>query len=163
VVQKRFNFPDGGVELYAEKVMNRGLCAVAQAESLRYKLLGGLAVRRLFSNPHALELILLRIIVPCHLHNRHGYFLAKPVFDGDINQSPPSVAFCKQWDLYCSIAYCFGGDNLVSVYVSCAAVSSTIMSSIKQIGYLMPTLCRKMTKLPVPTRLHLLEALSVGF
>merc|ERR1711998_713826 len=33
-------------ELYAEKVLNRGLCAVAQCESLRYKLLGGLAVRR---------------------------------------------------------------------------------------------------------------------
>merc|ERR1712118_271933 len=46
VVQKRFNFPPGSVELYAEKVANRGLCAVAQAESLRYKLLGGLAVRR---------------------------------------------------------------------------------------------------------------------
>ncbi|KAM0922289.1 hypothetical protein ACQ4PT_006235 [Festuca glaucescens] len=46
VAQKRFNFPDDSVELYAEKVMNRGLCAVAQAESLRYKLLGGLAVRR---------------------------------------------------------------------------------------------------------------------
>merc|ERR1712170_54451 len=46
VVQKRFNFPDGTVELYAERVNNRGLCAVAQAESLRYKLLGGLAVRR---------------------------------------------------------------------------------------------------------------------
>ena len=48
VVQKRFNFPEGGVELYAEKVNNRGLCAIAQAESLRYKLLGGLAVRRLY-------------------------------------------------------------------------------------------------------------------
>merc|ERR1712205_174936 len=46
VVQKRFNFAPGSVELYAEKVLNRGLCAVAQAESLRYKLLGGLAVRR---------------------------------------------------------------------------------------------------------------------
>merc|ERR1711861_111800 len=46
VVQKRFNFPTGSVELYAEKVLNRGLCAVAQAESLRYKLLGGLAARR---------------------------------------------------------------------------------------------------------------------
>ena len=46
IVQKRFLFADGAVELYAEKVMNRGLCAVAQAESLRYKLLGGLAVRR---------------------------------------------------------------------------------------------------------------------
>eukprot|EP00897_Mesotaenium_endlicherianum_P004107 jgi/Mesen1/3724/ME000202S02806 len=46
VVQKRFSFPEGTVELYAEKVLNRGLCAIAQAESLRYKLLGGLAVRR---------------------------------------------------------------------------------------------------------------------
>eukprot|EP01026_Neomeris_dumetosa_P068033 TRINITY_DN664_c0_g1_i1.p2 TRINITY_DN664_c0_g1~~TRINITY_DN664_c0_g1_i1.p2 ORF type:complete len:331 (-),score=49.47 TRINITY_DN664_c0_g1_i1:259-1116(-) len=46
VVQKRFGFPPQTVELYAEKVQNKGLCAVAQAESLRYKLLGGLAVRR---------------------------------------------------------------------------------------------------------------------
>ena len=46
VVQKRFNFSKTGVELYAERVANRGLCAQAQAESLRYKLLGGLAVRR---------------------------------------------------------------------------------------------------------------------
>merc|ERR1711931_100670 len=46
VVQKRFNFPEGTVELYAEKVNNRGLSATAQCESLRYKLLGGLAVRR---------------------------------------------------------------------------------------------------------------------
>ena len=46
VVQKRFNFPEGSVELYAEKIANRGLSAIAQAESLRYNLLGGLAVRR---------------------------------------------------------------------------------------------------------------------
>jgi len=46
LVQKRFNFADNTVELYAEKVANRGLCAIAQAESLRYKLVGGLAVRR---------------------------------------------------------------------------------------------------------------------
>merc|ERR1711912_166501 len=46
VVQKRWNFPENSVELYAEKVSNRGLCAVAQCESLRYKLIGGLAVRR---------------------------------------------------------------------------------------------------------------------
>ena len=46
VVQKRFGFAVGNVELYAEKVSNRGLCAVAQCESLRYKLVGGLAVRR---------------------------------------------------------------------------------------------------------------------
>lgn len=49
-MQKRFNFPKDTVELYAEKVANRGLCAVAQAESLRYKLLGGLAVRRWVAN-----------------------------------------------------------------------------------------------------------------
>eukprot|EP00033_Pygsuia_biforma_P000067 GCRY01000086.1.p1 GENE.GCRY01000086.1~~GCRY01000086.1.p1 ORF type:complete len:243 (-),score=78.51 GCRY01000086.1:78-806(-) len=45
-IQKRFGFKEGGVELFAEKVNNRGLCATAQAESLRYKLMGGLAVRR---------------------------------------------------------------------------------------------------------------------
>lgn len=46
VVQKRFNFDDDTVELYAEKVATRGLCAVAQAESLKYKLIGSLPVRR---------------------------------------------------------------------------------------------------------------------
>ena len=46
VVQKRFGFKDGSVELFAERVANRGLCASAQCESLRYKLMGGLAVRR---------------------------------------------------------------------------------------------------------------------
>merc|ERR1711904_539815 len=46
VVQKRFGFPPGSVSLYAAKVQNRGLSAVAQCESLRYKLLNGLAVRR---------------------------------------------------------------------------------------------------------------------
>merc|ERR1711934_636617 len=46
VVQKRFNFPENSVDLYAEKVATRGLCAIAQCESLRYKLIGGLAVRR---------------------------------------------------------------------------------------------------------------------
>jgi len=45
-VQKRFNMDDDQVELYAERLQYRGLCAQAQAESLKYKLLGGLAVRR---------------------------------------------------------------------------------------------------------------------
>ncbi|XWS17472.1 hypothetical protein CRYUN_Cryun33cG0070800 [Craigia yunnanensis] len=45
-VLEAIQFPENSVELYAEKVNNRGLCAIAQAESLRYKLLGGLAVRR---------------------------------------------------------------------------------------------------------------------
>ena len=43
VVQKRFKIP---VDLYVEKVATRGLCAIAQLESLRYKLIEGLAVRR---------------------------------------------------------------------------------------------------------------------
>lgn len=47
MVQKRFGFPEGRVELYAEKVATtRGLCAMAQAESLRYTLLGGLTTWR---------------------------------------------------------------------------------------------------------------------
>lgn len=43
---QRFGFKEGTVELFAERVANRGLCAIAQCESLRYKLLGGLAMRR---------------------------------------------------------------------------------------------------------------------
>lgn len=35
VVQKRFNFPEGTVELYAEKVQTRGLCAIAQVCAAR--------------------------------------------------------------------------------------------------------------------------------
>merc|ERR1711918_116165 len=43
LVQKRFKFPEGSVELYAERVNNRGLCAIAQCESVKFKLIGGLA------------------------------------------------------------------------------------------------------------------------
>uniref|UniRef100_A0A2K6T893 40S ribosomal protein S3 n=1 Tax=Saimiri boliviensis boliviensis TaxID=39432 RepID=A0A2K6T893_SAIBB len=46
VVEKRSGFPEGTVELYAEKVVTRALCAIAQGESLRYRLLGGLAGHR---------------------------------------------------------------------------------------------------------------------
>merc|ERR1719478_1795143 len=46
LVQKRFGFPENSVELFAERVENRGASAMCQAESLRYKLLGGLAARR---------------------------------------------------------------------------------------------------------------------
>ncbi len=46
VIQKRFNFDSNSIALYAERVNNRGLCAQTQAESLKYKLLQGLAVRR---------------------------------------------------------------------------------------------------------------------
>merc|ERR1712106_996522 len=44
--EKGRRFPENSVELFAERVENRAACAMAQAESLRYKLLGGLAVRR---------------------------------------------------------------------------------------------------------------------
>merc|ERR1712018_1063211 len=46
IVNKRWAHEQGKIDLYVERVANRGLSAVAQAESLRYKLLGGLAVRR---------------------------------------------------------------------------------------------------------------------
>lgn len=46
LVVNRFNFPEGTVEIFAERVAARGLNAQTQAESLKYKLLGGLAVRR---------------------------------------------------------------------------------------------------------------------
>lgn len=46
MVQKRFKFAEGGVEMFAEKMENRGISAIAQCESLRYKLLSGMAVRR---------------------------------------------------------------------------------------------------------------------
>ncbi|KAK8803264.1 hypothetical protein WA158_000958 [Blastocystis sp. Blastoise] len=48
VVQKRWrwNFPENAVKMFAERVYVRGLCAATQAESLKYKLIGGLPVRR---------------------------------------------------------------------------------------------------------------------
>jgi small subunit ribosomal protein S3e len=46
LVQKRFGFAEGSIELFAERVQNRGLSAIAQAESLRFRLLQGIAVRR---------------------------------------------------------------------------------------------------------------------
>lgn len=46
LVQQRFKFPEGGVQLYVERVQTRGLSAMAQAESLRFKLIGQLPIRR---------------------------------------------------------------------------------------------------------------------
>lgn len=45
VIRKRFGLGDN-VELYVERVPFRGLCAMAQAESVKYKLLAGLVVRK---------------------------------------------------------------------------------------------------------------------
>eukprot|EP00121_Abeoforma_whisleri_P015598 Awhi_evm1s14359 len=46
VVQKRFRFAPEALHLLVQKIPNRGLCAIAQCESLRYKLYAGLSVRR---------------------------------------------------------------------------------------------------------------------
>ena len=46
VIEKRFKFDRNTVELFAERVNDRALCAVAQSESLRYRLIKGIAVRR---------------------------------------------------------------------------------------------------------------------
>lgn len=46
IVQKRFKFAEGSIELFAEKMEHRGLSAIAQCESIKFKLLSGLPVRR---------------------------------------------------------------------------------------------------------------------
>jgi len=46
VIQRRFKFPENSIELFTDRIDHRALCAVAQAESLRFKLLTGVAVRR---------------------------------------------------------------------------------------------------------------------
>ena len=40
IVQKRFGFEDNTVELFAERVAEKGLCAQAQAEALKYAPVG---------------------------------------------------------------------------------------------------------------------------
>lgn len=47
LVKKRFNIPENTeVELFAERVQHRALCALAQAEAVKFKLMEGIAVRR---------------------------------------------------------------------------------------------------------------------
>lgn len=46
VLQKRFGFQEGALQMFTEKMTYRGLSAIAQAESLRYKLTYGLPVRK---------------------------------------------------------------------------------------------------------------------
>jgi len=45
LVQKRFNYPEDTVELFASRVKDRGICAAAQAESLKFKLHDSVPVR----------------------------------------------------------------------------------------------------------------------
>lgn len=46
LVQQRWRYQEGGVQLFVERVPVRGLSAMAQAESLRFKLMTGLPLRR---------------------------------------------------------------------------------------------------------------------
>lgn len=46
LVRKRFALKEDSVLIYAERVQQRGLSAVAQCESLKFKLLNNLAIRR---------------------------------------------------------------------------------------------------------------------
>ena len=46
LVQKRWKFPQNGVRLLTARLENRGLSAVAQVESMVYRISGGLPVRR---------------------------------------------------------------------------------------------------------------------
>lgn len=46
LIEKRFKYTPGTVKLYAERVQNRGLSASTQCESMKFKLLNGLQVRR---------------------------------------------------------------------------------------------------------------------
>jgi small subunit ribosomal protein S3e len=46
LIQKRWGKPVNGVKILAERVKSRGLSAVAQAESMIFKIKAGLAVRR---------------------------------------------------------------------------------------------------------------------
>merc|ERR1719329_1144254 len=45
LVQKRFNYPKDAVELTVVKILNKGLCASAQAEACKIKLLSQVPVR----------------------------------------------------------------------------------------------------------------------
>ncbi|KAL0205003.1 hypothetical protein P9112_000310 [Eukaryota sp. TZLM1-RC] len=46
IISKRWNFPESRLALFAKRVEERGLCAAAQAESIKFKILGGTAVRK---------------------------------------------------------------------------------------------------------------------
>jgi len=46
LVQKRFKYQTGQIILFAEKIRNKGLSALAQAQAVKFRLLQGLSVRR---------------------------------------------------------------------------------------------------------------------
>lgn len=46
IIEARWGFKSEEVDVFADNVLHRGLCAMAQAESLRYRIAKGIAVRR---------------------------------------------------------------------------------------------------------------------
>jgi len=46
LVQKRFQFQKGQIILFAEKIRNKGLSALSQAQAVKFRLMQGLSVRR---------------------------------------------------------------------------------------------------------------------
>jgi len=46
LVQKRFRFQKGHIILFAEKIRNKGLSALSQAQAVKFRLMQGLSVRR---------------------------------------------------------------------------------------------------------------------
>lgn len=81
------------------------------------------------------------------------------MFEGDeIHHHPPLLFISSGRMHYCSIARVLEGYvytcELTYVDIGVLALFC-FMSSIKQIGFSVPTLCRKMTKSPVPTRTNL--------
>merc|ERR1719251_402677 len=46
LVQKRFKYQKGQIILFAEKIRNKGLSALAQAQAVKFRLMQGLSVRR---------------------------------------------------------------------------------------------------------------------
>ncbi|KAJ7508017.1 hypothetical protein B0H11DRAFT_2308210 [Mycena galericulata] len=84
LVQKRFKFPENSLELYAEKFQYRGLSAITQCESLRYKLLGVLAVRRacygvlrfvLESSTKGCDVVVSGKLHTAHAKSTHGFMI----------------------------------------------------------------------------------------
>ena len=129
VVQKRFKFPENSVELYAEKVNNRGLCAIAQAESLRYKLLGGLAVRRyrLYFLSHWFmfkSFLYLYMSTFVSLHEYICACLCDNLFE-----------FCFEYAMFVVLFISFYSLHMLPVLMNFA------MSSIKQMGFLICHFC----------------------
>lgn len=46
LIEKRFMFEPGSIKIFAQRIKNRGLSALSQAEAVRFRLFEGLSVRR---------------------------------------------------------------------------------------------------------------------